>query len=178
MMKKARFSRLTALGSLTACRLLAFTARLLPFASIAVLLASAPTARAQVLYLDLNTSFFSGFGTGSGTYDWGAALWSSNPLGTSSTFPWAANSTAIFGASGTYTMSLGTSAFTVGGIAFNDADVTIGNGTSGTLALSVSPSVTAEVASGRTATINAALSGAGTTTLSKTGAWAARARRE
>lgn len=136
-------------------------------AAIAVLLSALPAARAQQLYLDLNTGFVSGFGTGSGTYNWGDALWSGNFSGTSGTGPWIANDAAFFGAGGTYTMSLGASAFTVGGLIFNDGGVTIGNGTSGTLALSAI--ATADVASGRTAMINAAISGGSGTTFSKIG---------
>lgn len=138
-------------------------------AAIAVLLA-APAARAQTpLYLDLNTGFVGGFGTGAGTYNWADGLWTTSFNGTGSTGPWASNFAAFFGAGGTYTMSLGTSAFTVGGLIFSDANVTVGNGTSGTLALSAISTVTADVASGRTAIINAAISGGSGTTFSKSG---------
>ena len=81
--------------------------------AIAVLLA-APAARAHLLYLDLNTGFVVGFGTGAGTYNWADGPWTTSFTGTGSTLA---------------------------------------------LALSAFSTVTADVANGRTAIINAAVSG-------------------
>ena len=142
-------------------------------ASIATVLATASAALAQSpQYLDLNggSSFNSGFGSGSGVLNWADPLWTTSNLGTGVLSAWTANSTATFSAGGTYTMSLGTGAFTVGGFAFTNAEVTIGDGTSGTLALPAISLVQADVSTGRTGTINAVISGGSGTTFRKSGA--------
>jgi len=119
-------------------------------------------ARGQTLYWDTNNAT-AGAGSGGmapGTWGSGNTNWTTDSTGSSTTTTWTNGSTAVFAAgtdaTGTYTVSVSGSQV-IGGLVFQEGNVTLNQGT---LMLN-SNGVSANVAAGLSATINSGISGGG-----------------